>query len=279
VNLYNFFLNLDRFKELKSFEVVDELYKGKLVVDISLFLSFVIFFIFTYRYFFLSVETVSLFFLFITAILLIIGLFYIKITGNLKLQAWVILFVAITVLPIRAYYTGGAIAPNISWFGSSIVIVAILHSKKTTILFTSFMILALATLHFVKIPNEFHTPAAGRFIIHLTAFIVALHSILRMTSAHRFIITESKKLEKYQVINTMMTTLSHELNNPLAIAKGNTYLLKEKYANEIMLEKVDHSLDRMANVVKKITSLNDAQQIKTESYAGDKNQMYSLHIE
>lgn len=60
--------------------------------------------------------------------------------------------------------------------------------------------------------------------------------------------------QKMNTIHTMVTTLNHEINNPLAIAMGNLSLGADRI-DEDRVEKVMSALERISVIVKKIEQL------------------------
>lgn len=68
---------------------------------------------------------------------------------------------------------------------------------------------------------------------------------------------ESLKNKQISTINTMVTTLNHEINNPLAIAIGNLSMGFDKI-NEQRVDKALGALDRITQIVKKIDQVTSA---------------------
>lgn len=67
-----------------------------------------------------------------------------------------------------------------------------------------------------------------------------------------------KSLEsgKVDTINKMVTTLNHEINNPLMIAYGNLSLAQVKF-DETKIAKALKALDRITTIVKKIETISN----------------------
>jgi DNA-binding response OmpR family regulator len=84
---------------------------------------------------------------------------------------------------------------------------------------------------------------------------------------------ERIKNEQINTINTMVTTLNHEINNPLAIAIGNLSLGFDKL-NEQRVGKALNALDRITKIVKKIEALT-SEEMEEVSYSTNVN-MYKL---
>lgn len=70
------------------------------------------------------------------------------------------------------------------------------------------------------------------------------------------LIDESLRNKQINTINTMVTTLNHEINNPLAIAIGNLTISKEKI-DSVRIEKALNALDRITQIVKKIETITN----------------------
>lgn len=83
----------------------------------------------------------------------------------------------------------------------------------------------------------------------------------------------SNESEQMSTIAKMVTTLNHEINNPLAIAIGNLTISKEKL-DLVGVEKALGALDRITEIVKRIEILTEgnAEEIK---YSTNSN-MYKL---
>jgi signal transduction histidine kinase len=76
------------------------------------------------------------------------------------------------------------------------------------------------------------------------------------------------KGKQLQTINTMITTLNHEINNPLAIAIGNLTILNTKEKSE-RINKTLKALDRITDIVRKIEDLVENQEAVEEDYSSN----------
>ncbi len=72
------------------------------------------------------------------------------------------------------------------------------------------------------------------------------------------LLNESLKSKQISTINTMVTTLNHEINNPLAIAIGNLTISKEKIDGE-RIDKALNALERITQIVKKIEKITSGE--------------------
>lgn len=66
---------------------------------------------------------------------------------------------------------------------------------------------------------------------------------------------ESLEKNKLEALNTVISTLNHEINNPLFIALNHVRKASRR-ADYTQLEKVDDALVRITNIVKQISDLN-----------------------
>ena len=64
--------------------------------------------------------------------------------------------------------------------------------------------------------------------------------------------------QKMHTIHTMVTTLNHEINNPLAIAIGNLSLGVDRL-DEDRVGKIMHALERVSEIVKKIEKITSGE--------------------
>ncbi len=69
---------------------------------------------------------------------------------------------------------------------------------------------------------------------------------------------DSLKNKQINTINTMVTTLNHEINNPLAIAIGNLTISKSQIDQE-RIDKALKALDRITQIVKKIEKITSGE--------------------
>ena len=76
-------------------------------------------------------------------------------------------------------------------------------------------------------------------------------------------------------VNALIVTYNHEINNPLAIAKGSVMLMKRRPEETKHLEKLERSLDRIEEIVKTVTSISAQNKVYYEHYAG-KTKMMNL---
>jgi len=91
----------------------------------------------------------------------------------------------------------------------------------------------------------------------------------------RSLFNESLNVKQMQTINTMITTLNHEINNPLAIAIGNLTIMNSKEPSE-RVEKCLKALNRITDIVKKVQELVSENSINEVDYSNEIN-MFDLH--
>lgn len=96
------------------------------------------------------------------------------------------------------------------------------------------------------------------------------------TQAHlKELVNKSLFTEQMQTITTLMTTLHHEINNPLAIVVGNLSMGVQKITGE-KVEKSLSALSRISEILKQIAELGRQQSKMQEKNFGSKSKMYDL---
>lgn len=94
------------------------------------------------------------------------------------------------------------------------------------------------------------------------------------TQVHvKTLLERSLETGKVETINKMVTTLNHEINNPLMIAYGNLSLAKNKI-DEVKIDKALKALDRITGIVKKIEQISSGD-IEEIAYS-EKSRMYKI---
>jgi DNA-binding response OmpR family regulator len=93
------------------------------------------------------------------------------------------------------------------------------------------------------------------------------------------LVQESLSSKQLSTINTLVTTMNHEINNPLAIAVGNLSILKEKvdeqYVDIERIKKAMDALKRITEIVKKIEQIGKGDMEET-AYSKEVN-MFKIH--
>lgn len=89
------------------------------------------------------------------------------------------------------------------------------------------------------------------------------------------LVNESLKSKQLSTITIMVTTLNHEINNPLAIAVGNLCILQTKLSEDTgaleRIEKAMGALNRITEIVKKIEEISQKNEVEETVYSGDVN--------
>ena len=105
--------------------------------------------------------------------------------------------------------------------------------------------------------------------INMDIAMARIHTLLQVQS----LFEDSLKSKQITTINTMVTTLNHEINNPLAIAVGNLTIAKNKI-DEKKIDKALAALDRITQIVKKIEKITSGD-MEEVNYSSDVN-MFKL---
>jgi|SaaInlStandDraft_5_1057022.scaffolds.fasta_scaffold02492_2 hypothetical protein len=83
------------------------------------------------------------------------------------------------------------------------------------------------------------------------------------------------ELAMYDVAQTMITSLNHEINNPLLVALGHINIMQKHGAEEKRMNKVEEALIRIKDIVKKIDHVIEKKDLTTEEYtkSGDSKKL------
>ena len=90
--------------------------------------------------------------------------------------------------------------------------------------------------------------------VHMEIAVARINTQLQVKT----LFEESLKNKQINTINTMVTTLNHEINNPLAIAIGNLTISKAQIDQE-RIDKALKALDRITKIVKKIEKISNGE--------------------
>lgn len=106
---------------------------------------------------------------------------------------------------------------------------------------------------------------ANDYIVKPTNIEVAIARIntqLNLVSLYR----ESLEKTELETLNSLIITYNHEINNPLTVAHGmlSRAIMKEDFS---YLTKVEDALDRISEIVKKISELQEKTEITKVEYA------------
>ena len=104
---------------------------------------------------------------------------------------------------------------------------------------------------------------ANDYISKPVNFKIAHSRILTHINASE-VLKNTNKVKEISALSAIVATYNHEINNPLTIAL--TSLKKATWPNKSDYEKVEQSLWRIADIVKKIEEINDNQSFEIESY-------------
>lgn len=102
---------------------------------------------------------------------------------------------------------------------------------------------------------------------------VILRDITETKRAQQELLQSQAKVERQNGMNHLIATYHHELNNPLAVALGLTQVLQKEIEGNSKLQKVETSLSKVKDVIRKIGSIQDSspESVKTTAYHEDRD--------
>ena len=92
----------------------------------------------------------------------------------------------------------------------------------------------------------------------------------------KHLVKESLVAEQLETVSTLITTLHHEINNPLAIAVGNLSVGQDKMDKE-KVQKTLNALTRISDIMKQISVLTQKHQKLQEKKFTEKIKMFDIH--
>ena len=202
---------------------------------------------------------------------------------HLKLINWITVFSITALLMLRMYLSGGLGSPAAQWLGLVPQVALLVTGFAAAMI--AFATISIGILAFVSLlPTSelivLNTPSVG-FVSWLV--VMAFGGVMmavegrRGLTFRRFFSAQDKlktahqillQAEKSKVLDALVATYNHEINNPLVIAMSQLYLLEKEIQNE-RVSKIKESLDRIATIVKKIDH------IKSEKMYIDKYSNYA----
>ncbi len=108
---------------------------------------------------------------------------------------------------------------------------------------------------------------ANDYITKPINFEIALTRILNHLKLAEAI-KDRVKLQELAALNAMVTTYNHEINNPLTIALGGMAKLEKDRNDDLSIKRIKDALDRITDIVKKITLATNKSEVNYEVYSG-----------
>ena len=214
--------------------------------------------------------------------------FYVKKTKRVKLVSFLLVFVGFLTIAVRIFNTGGLSGMPIAWFIGVPSFAAFIQGHKWVFPWAIASVLgASLPLLFPQMVQGSHAPFVN-FIV-LALLILTVSSMMWVFEKQRLqsealIKNQTSKLihsEKLLSLGALAGGMAHEINNPLAIIKGHSDLLKKvvpqsnlenETLNKIIrsCEKIDENIKRISNITKNLlifTRVRDSQDFETIPFA------------
>jgi signal transduction histidine kinase len=263
------------YKDLMPREKVNYLAKSKMVILFTLIFISAFSLIFYMRITYIENVTTGIYLLPFTIILATYGLIRIRRRGDLNFLIWLFTLTLTIVLPLRIYNTGGLESPAIAWFITGIFAIFNLHSFKNSLILTIIVTLEFAIICFLN-PPDYENYKHIRIAVFCSAFFVAILAQNLIEKKNVYLNQEVKKLEQLNAINVMITTLSHNINNPLAIGMATISRKLRTTTNEKDKEEFNIAMNqfkRISEIVKEIQKIQTIDAIDLEEYVKGQNML------
>ena len=179
--------------------------------------------------------------------------FYIKKTGKTNISSLIYYFAVFFVFPIRAYNLGGISSTSFYFVGVLVFVLVITESKKAANFFISSCILYLFLFYFLRLEQVQISQETQMISLAISFLMFALLVQAQQYLRYKYVKDFTKLLDK-EVSDKMTLELSHEINNPLAIAMAIGNRIKVTEDHKDRKEKLNINLNRIHDVIKKIQS-------------------------
>ena len=239
--------------------------RAKLIVHFGLAYTFVYGIFFTYYRLFAPRGWTD-YILLVSFIIIFVVLFSLKKLKNLNFAKGVMFFMLLFMHPLRMYFTGGLESSSTIFCLVGVILVYALCSKRTTIVYIVLVLLQLIAFAFLPVPSYEQTiiSVLGSQISAVLATWLIMWSIFDTRKQFE---NEAKKVKKLETLNLLITTMAHEINNPLFVLTGNISMLKSEYPESEKWEVLENHLIRIQNIVKKISEIKTEEDIVIKPYS------------
>lgn len=203
-----------------------------------------------------------------------LSLAWLKLRGNYQVGLITLLVASYIFLPLRIYSTGGTGSMAGTWAIVIPSLMAILHSKKAGLITLLYLIGVLTLLLPYSLKNPLPSPITGYATIVAIMTIATL--VTNMYEREKHVFSKYRCVQKErEILNRMMATLNHEINNPLAIASLTIEKMKRNQDPKD-IPVLTRSIERIRNLMIEMNHLSD-KQMRLKRYSTEHDlQIYDL---
>lgn len=203
--------------------------KSRISAAIGIFIIPTVLAVFTARIIVEGVNHPSLYLLLVPPFIALWGLFYMRNTGDYRPAGALLLLFSLLIVPYRIYITGGLTSAAASWVLLAPAVGIALFGTRVALFCAAFELITLGGVAYLEnlgqVPALTATPLVQFVVLALILMVVTL-ILYAYESERRTFIKIAKETEERETVNTIVATLNHELNTPLAILEANLALLK-----------------------------------------------------
>ena len=190
--------------------------------------------------------------------LLVGSLWMLKKTGNYHYSAWLVVFLTVTILPIRTWQTGGQYAPNLSTYLAAIIIIYSLLGKNFAMFVTFICGSFIIYVHTLVVPIPFGHETTS-IIVQVSAWIPVIVVIFNLKNWNKLSYNIEKHNHKDLSNITYATSIAREINNPLTVIYMSIDRLQKRSKNldQEQLLQLRQYVEILIREVKGFTSIED----------------------
>jgi hypothetical protein len=185
------------------------------------------------------------------------------------------IFLFFVLFPIRVYFTGGVNAPGLMCAIIGFMLFSFFKSIFIQLSFFALVAFCMCFFTFYGVPDVEH----NLYVRSLTYMSIFLFMFCQLY--FRYKLNEKMKLELVQIEKTtteaaLITTLCHEINNPLTVMILGMDRLKRSTDNLATIEMMEKNSKRLTETLNKIKTIQ-SKKVGLVDYS-DGSQMYDIHF-
>ena len=186
------------------------------------------------------------------------------------------LFILFVLFPVRMYYSGGLEAPSLLFTPVGLLLLDTFDKQRYQVLFLLLVISLIILFSFISVPVV-ETPLYVKNMTFVFLMFFLMLQLYYNKKKEKLILKEMLNYEGESTRSKMVTTLCHEINNPLAILMGASQNLQRSKDSEHndSIDMIKKNTNRISDIVKKIRLMEKENKIIEKDYSPT-TKMYDL---
>jgi signal transduction histidine kinase len=197
-----------------------------------------------------------------------------KMDQNIKISEYIYIIMFFVIYPVRIYFSGGIYAPGLM---CAIIGFLLFSNFKNKYIQICYFLLVISSLCFFSIlgGSEHEYSLHIRVLTYMFIFFFMFCQFFYRYQLNEQMREELLRIERKSTEGAMITTLCHEINNPLSIMLMGGQRLKGEGADDKLIGMMERSGDRITSTLSKIQKIR-SNDLDIVSYSGG-IEMYNIH--